>query len=49
MGGFASTNLAALVLLPALPHFVLSPRLAQPAPARGPFIQPANQFHGDKA
>jgi hypothetical protein len=46
---FLWNMLGALVLLPALAHFLLSPRLAQPAPARGPLIQSATQFHGEKA
>jgi predicted RND superfamily exporter protein len=46
---FLWNMLGALVLLPALAHFLLSPRLAQPAPARGPLNQSANQFHGEKA
>jgi hypothetical protein len=46
---FLWNMLGALVLLPALAHFLLSPRVAQPAPARGPLIQSANQFHGEKA
>jgi hypothetical protein len=46
---FLWNMLGALVLLPALAHFLLSPRLAQPAPARAPLIQSATQFHGEKA
>jgi predicted RND superfamily exporter protein len=46
---FLWNMLGALVLLPALAHFLLSPRLAQPAPAGGRLIQSANQFHGEKA